>query len=478
MLYDGIGRSVATANYGTNNDAGPPTWQTPPGYDDNGNMTAMPSPLDVGVELEATYDAWNRLVKTDDGTTVVEYAYDGMNRRITKTSGGTVRHFYYSDQWQVLEERLGSNATADRQYVWGQRYIDDLVLRDSTSERLYTLQDALFNVVALTDDDGDVVERFAYQAYGQSEPLNPDYTAYNGTDYQWTYRFTGRELDLETGLQLNRNRYLHLQLGRWVTRDPIGYFGGDRNLYVYSGCKPTMHKDAFGLLYPGLMEPGPNGELIPAWPITPLPPTPYDNLWNAANNNPFLWRLKHCAEKYGCISGVYCDFCRKGTNGVYRYYTGPSYYSDKIVICWSFLSRVQPESTIVEVFAEELYHALTICHQQHGYLQDNRPFPGVLSALSTANLSGKDQECAVCLANEMLAKLCARRHGAGNPQSDASTAQILNDALASCSSCTKDYSKPGYDDQKKIVVIARVLAWYGTEAATLCENIDNKCGVT
>ena len=28
MLYDGIGRSIATANYGTNNDAGPPTWPT------------------------------------------------------------------------------------------------------------------------------------------------------------------------------------------------------------------------------------------------------------------------------------------------------------------------------------------------------------------------------------------------------------------------------------------------------------------
>lgn len=278
MLYDGIGRSVATANYGTNNDAGPPTWQTPPGYDDNGNMTAMPSPLDVGVELEATYDAWNRLVKTDDGTTVVEYAYDGMNRRITKTSGGTVRHFYYSDQWQVLEERLGSNATADRQYVWGQRYIDDMVLRDTTSERLYALQDALFNVVALTDDDGDVVERFAYQPYGQSEALNPDYTAYNGTDYQWVYRFTGRELDLETGLQINRMRYLHLQLGRWITRDPIGYRGGV-NTYQYVNGIPIQYIDPWGLRAPAARPPvrpirpiRPNRPSSPARPVQPIQP--------------------------------------------------------------------------------------------------------------------------------------------------------------------------------------------------------------
>jgi RHS repeat-associated protein len=170
-------------------------------------------------QLDATYDAWNRLVATDNGTAAVTYAYDGMNRRITKTVGSTVRHYYYSDQWQVLEERLGSSGSADRTYVWGQRYVDDLVLRDTSSERLYALQDAHFNVVALTDDDGDVVERFAYQPYGESEALNPDYSTYSGTNYNWDYLFTGRELDAETGLQINRMRYLHHQLGRWITRE-------------------------------------------------------------------------------------------------------------------------------------------------------------------------------------------------------------------------------------------------------------------
>jgi len=46
-------------------------------------------------------------------------------------------------------------------------------------------------------------------------------------------RFTGRRTDPETGLQLNRNRFYHQQLGRWVSRDPIGYEGGSNNLYGY-----------------------------------------------------------------------------------------------------------------------------------------------------------------------------------------------------------------------------------------------------
>jgi len=215
----GIGETVGTA------------WPDP-AYDANGNATSFPKPASLGNGMTATYDAWNRLVKVaDSGGTVAEYRYDGLNRRTEKIAGGTTRHDYFSDQWQTLEERTGSSTSADRQFVWGQRYVDDLVLRDRTSERLYALQDALFNVVALTSNTGAVQERFAYQPYGQSESLDPDFSTYTGTDLNWEYRFTGRELDFESGLQINRNRYLHLQLGRWITRDELEYIGGS-NLYV------------------------------------------------------------------------------------------------------------------------------------------------------------------------------------------------------------------------------------------------------
>jgi hypothetical protein len=89
----------------------------------------------------------------------------------------TVRHYYYSDQWQSLEERLGSTPTSaapDRQFVWGLRYIDDCVLRDRSTtgtinERLYAMQDANWNVVAICNTSAAVLERYAYTAYGVGE---------------------------------------------------------------------------------------------------------------------------------------------------------------------------------------------------------------------------------------------------------------------------------------------------------------------
>ncbi|MBI1249343.1 hypothetical protein GC197_16050, partial [bacterium] len=154
---------------------------------------------------------------------------------------------------QVIEERVDTSTDAEKQFVWGLRYIDDLVLRDrdttgngTLDERLYSLQDANWNVTALADASGDVQERFAYQPYGESEELDPDFTTYSGSNLDWTVRFTGRELDLNTRLQINRNRYLHLQLGCWITRDPIGYTGSQWNLYQYVGGFPINTFDPVG----------------------------------------------------------------------------------------------------------------------------------------------------------------------------------------------------------------------------------------
>ena len=95
-----------------------PSWITPV-YNRAGNMTTIPQPADPTGSYAATYDAWNRLVKLQEGEdTVAEYIYDGAKRRVIKRmydSGelDETRHFYYTDpqKWQVIEERLESSST-------------------------------------------------------------------------------------------------------------------------------------------------------------------------------------------------------------------------------------------------------------------------------------------------------------------------------------------------------------------------------
>ena len=232
-------------------------------------MCAMPRIADPQNYCGAIYDAWNRLVQYGDAAGTWYYRYDGLNRRVGKKSnldGATWRHYYYNDQWQCLEERTenpvppyGLRAYPSHRYVWGLRYVDDLILRqrDVTSdgtidETLYALQDANFNVVALAEPDGDIVERFVYDAYGKVSVRNANFTVkgnglYSDSGYAWEIFYTGQRLDRESGLMYYRNRYYHTGLGRFVNRDPIGYFGSKWNLYEYVGGRPCHETDPFGL---------------------------------------------------------------------------------------------------------------------------------------------------------------------------------------------------------------------------------------
>jgi YD repeat-containing protein len=161
-------------------------------YDNNGNLTAD----ETGRQL--VYDAWNRLVAVKDsaGATQKVYGYDGLGRRVSETVNSVTRQFVYSAQWQVLEERVAGATTA--RYVWSQVYVDALVLRDrdtdgngTLDERLYALQDANYNVVALADASGAVVERYAYDPYGAVKVLTPGYGSRSASSFGWVVLHQG-----------------------------------------------------------------------------------------------------------------------------------------------------------------------------------------------------------------------------------------------------------------------------------------------
>jgi RHS repeat-associated protein len=61
------------------------------------------------------------------------------------------------------------------------------------------------------------------------------------------YQYTGREFDADTGLYFYRARWYSAELGRFVSEDPIGFAGGDVNLYGYVENNPVRFTDSTGL---------------------------------------------------------------------------------------------------------------------------------------------------------------------------------------------------------------------------------------
>ncbi len=210
-------------------------------HDKNGNMVLMP-----GIKLK--YDAWNRLVevRNEKNEVVAKYSYNGLNQRIEKKVGDLVTRSFFNENWQELESKTEPGVSTPGQsgelttYVWGLRYVDDLVCRERGEEKLYSLQDANWNVVCVTDKSGDVKERYIYDAFGKR-------SAQMNSAIDFDRAFTGQVLDAETGLMLYRNRYFSPSLGRFVSRDPIEYFGEDTNLMRYVRNNTVLSSDPMGL---------------------------------------------------------------------------------------------------------------------------------------------------------------------------------------------------------------------------------------
>ncbi|MBN8625705.1 MAG: hypothetical protein J0M17_09465, partial [Planctomycetes bacterium] len=159
----------------------------------------------------------------------------------------------------VLEERLRNSpdsASAERQFLWGLRYVDDLVCRDRSptnsgtlSERFYAIQDANWNVTAIANTSGGVQERYCYAPYGTPNFLNADFSVKSSSGYGSETLYAGYRWDATTGLFGVRWRYLHSSLGVWLTRDPAFAKWGvqQSNLYQYVDSSPTTSLDTFGL---------------------------------------------------------------------------------------------------------------------------------------------------------------------------------------------------------------------------------------
>ena len=239
-----------------------------PKYDAVGNMTTVPQPGDPTKAYTCQYDAWNRLVKVVDastGDTVAQYAYDGAKRRTVKntyTAGvlSETRHFFYTDpqNWQVVEERVGISSSAERQFIWGLRYIDDLLVRDrdttgsgTFNERLYGLQDPNWNMVAIVSAAAFVQERYSYDAYGTVTILTSSFALRSTSPFKWETFFGGYRLDHEIVLLHVRERTLHANFG-WLQRDPVSDSAAaadllvPQSLYAYCDLNPIVATDPLG----------------------------------------------------------------------------------------------------------------------------------------------------------------------------------------------------------------------------------------
>lgn len=207
-------------------------------YDNNGNLTSD------GVHTYQ-YNYNNRLISVDNGATAT-YKYDALDRRIQKVVAepvATTTNYYYCGN-QIVEERDANNAVTTT-YVFGVS-VDDVLQMQRGGDSYYYHKNHLSSVMALTNANGILVERYEYDPYGHPSFFDANDNPLTQSAVGNMILFTGRNYDYETGMYYFRARTMHPGLGRFMQHDPKMYVDG-LNLYNYVGSMPIMYNDPFGL---------------------------------------------------------------------------------------------------------------------------------------------------------------------------------------------------------------------------------------
>ncbi|MCP4702430.1 MAG: hypothetical protein GY862_37055 [Gammaproteobacteria bacterium] len=216
-------------------------------YDDNGNMTRERSSV-------LAWDYKDRLVGLHKGALQAEYRYDYGDSRKKKQvfdqESGSLNEIYYIDSTcEIRDGRLvkyilaGSNriARADGSGPTGQAVQPDV----------FYLYDHLGSTHLSLNPQGKVQEQMLSYPFGHPRLQHRATPETRLADYG----FTGKEQDLESGLQYFDARYLLASIGGWTSVDPlfsqkesrILKSHAEKNIYMYCINNPLNSIDPDGM---------------------------------------------------------------------------------------------------------------------------------------------------------------------------------------------------------------------------------------
>jgi RHS repeat-associated protein len=265
------------------------------------------------------WDYENRMMTASTRKQTVRYRYDALGRRIQRyLVGGKENTKFIYDGLDVVAD---DNSGVLTKYQNGLG-IDNKLKLTSGGVSKYFLQDHLGSTVGLTDASGNISSSASYNSFGNE-------TGNLSTRYQ----YTGREYDNFTGLQYSRARWYDANLGRFISEDPIGFRGGDINLYGYVHNNSVNKKDPLGLIDPIVFQ---NPDIYDSYQFDPYKNVaPKNQKCSCETENPEISKMKDMFQRevedmtrrgQRLNNGVLTNL---GATGAYVYNSGgiiPYYY--------------------------------------------------------------------------------------------------------------------------------------------------------
>jgi RHS repeat-associated protein len=201
-------------------------------YDNEGQQTAV----NGSATTSYSFDDAHRLIEIGAGART-RFKYDGAGNRLRAERRGVTTHYIYDIHGNLLAETDKRNQIT-RYYIHGAGLLAAATLDDAVYCYHY---DGIGSTVAITDEAGQVANSYAYSPFGIILDASEKFAQ--------PFKYVGQYgvMAEPNGLYYMRARYYDPDIGRFISEDPIGFGGGDVNLYAYVKNNPVNWIDPKGL---------------------------------------------------------------------------------------------------------------------------------------------------------------------------------------------------------------------------------------
>lgn len=206
-------------------------------YNENGDLTSRTDST-TSTTINFTYDALGALRQVAKPTLTVNYKLDGLGRRAVKLHGSTVIERYLYIEGTTLGAVLDSAGVVTKSFVYAtQSHSPDYMVFNGEKYRFF--KDHLGSIrLVVKISDGSIAQAISYDEFGRVlSDTNPGFQPFG---------FAGGLYDHDTGLVRFGARDYDAEIGRWLSKDPILFAGGDTNLYGYVLNDPINWIDPTG----------------------------------------------------------------------------------------------------------------------------------------------------------------------------------------------------------------------------------------
>jgi RHS repeat-associated protein len=204
-------------------------------YNEDGYLSSKVTPRGTTEYHYGTLGELRSVVLED--ATVIEYLHNANNQRVAKKVNGIITEKYL---WQDLTTLLavydGNDNLIQRFEYAGQRTPYAMIYN---GKRYYLAYDQVGTLKAVAKENGRIVKAIVSDTFGNVwKDSNPE--------MKIPFGFAGGLYDEDTRLTRFGYRDYDAETGKWTAKDPIGFDGGDTNLYGYVLNDPVNFVDPTG----------------------------------------------------------------------------------------------------------------------------------------------------------------------------------------------------------------------------------------